>query len=459
MKLGSERGETPLISMDSGLASLLIRLEELAISPGFRVQRQVALMRFLRPYVSVGLADVLAPLPEELRLADLFIYGDLFPEDGQPSLVEQVRDTISSHVSNEERDWLDPIRHSYMDLLGIVSMGTPPGEPSLVLRSLGDGQEYRVPGGAWSQDRTAGEILLTRLIRRGDAAVVPEVALAMSGTVGRAVFESANQTRREMEANMGTFALGDWTEFAKQHGYILAWKVAEARMKLLLLAEARTRFCRPDGQPLLYAVAIYEHHDSHRLADGLSRLEGWKAEQAELGGAEGGAHAIRSWVRSFRAQGRTGGEQEMVVARITLTPMHLIVECDHGETLNTLKHQVAATFGFSLHFRGETVEVPGHDYPEIDLLDEGVPSRLVEIPQEEELRLLRILLESVYLDWADRPNAALGGESPRHVARHDDKRAALDALIKGLEREDLAARRTGQTGYDYSRLRAHVGLA
>jgi hypothetical protein len=32
-------------------------------------------------------------------------------------------------------------------------------------------------------------------------------------------------------------------------------------------------------------------------------------------------------------------------------------------------------------------------------------------------------------------------------------------LIEGLEREDLAARRTGQTGYDYSRLRAHVGLA
>ena len=459
MKLGSERAETPLLSMDRALTSLLVRLEDLAISPEFRVQRQVALMRFLQPYANVGLAGVLAPLPEELRLADLFIYGDVLPGDGQPSLVEQIRDTISSHVSNEEREWLDPIRHSYMDLLEIVSIGALPAERRVLLRSMGDGQEYRVPGGVWSQERTAGEILLTRLIRRGGQAVVPEVALAMSRPVGQAVYESANQARREMEANMGAFALGDWTEFAKQHGYILAWKVAEARMTLMLLAEARTRFCRPDGQPLLYAVAIYEHHDSRRLADGLTRLEGWKPEQVEPGGAEGGAQAIRSWVRAVHARGPTGGEQEMVVARITLTPMHLIVESDHGETLNTLKHQVAAIFGFSLHFRGEIVEAPGHDDPEIDLLDEDVASRLVTIPQEEELRLLRGLLESVYLDWADRPNAALGGESPRHVARQDDKRAALSALIKTIEEEDLAFRRTGQRGYDYGRLRAHVGLA
>ena len=31
-------------------------------------------------------------------------------------------------------------------------------------------------------------------------------------------------------------------------------------------------------------------------------------------------------------------------------------------------------------------------------------------------------------------------------------------LIEALERNDLAARRTGETGYEYNRLRAHVGL-
>jgi hypothetical protein len=460
MKLGNERTDTPLLSaMDPGLAALLIRLEDLAMGPEFRVQRQVALMRYLQPYASVGVAEVLGPLPEELRLADLFIYGDLFPEDGQPTLVEQVRDTVSSHVSNEERAWLDSVRHSYLDLLEIRAReaGRPNG--ILLLRSLGDGQEFRVSGGEWSRGRIEGQILLTRLIRRAGEAVVPDVALAMSRTVGLAVFESANQTRRQMEASQGTFALGDWQEFAKQYGYILAWKVAEVRLKLLLLADVRTRFCRPDGQPLLYAVAIYEHHEPRVLAEGLSRLEGWQSEPIELPGNGTDRQQAKAWVRTARFPDRSGSEAQAVTARIILTPTQLIVECDQDETLNAVKHQLAATFGFSLHFRGETTEVPRHDYPEVDLLKEDVPLRLVAIPQDEELRLLRGLLESMYLDWADRPNTALGGDTPRQVARHGEQRSKLEALIKDLEREDLAFRRTGQRGYDYDRLRAHLGLA
>ncbi len=461
MKLGSEQAEAPSLSaMDPGLAALLLRFDDLAMGPQFRVQRQIALMRFLQPYASPGLAEVLAPLPAELRLADLYIYADHFPEDGQPTLVEQVRDTISSHVSNEEREWLDPVRHSYMDLLEIrAEEGTAGPDAILLLRSLGDGQEFRVPAGRWSRGRVAGQILLTRLIRRRGEAVVPDVAVAMSGKVGRAVFESANQTRRHMEASQGTFALGDWSEFAKQYGYVLAWKVAEARMKLLLLADVRTRFCLEDGRPLLYAVAIYEHREPHRLAEGLSRLEGWQEESKETAGDGVVQPTIVSHVKIARFPRRSGGDAPMVLARIVLTPTQLMVECEQGELLNAVKHQLAATFGFSLHFRGETTEVPQHDYPEVDLLQDEVPSRLVEIPQEEERRLLRELLESVYLDWADRPHTALGGESPRHVARHPEQRAKLESLLAELEQEDLAFRRTGQRGYDYDRLRAQVGLS
>jgi hypothetical protein len=39
-----------------------------------------------------------------------------------------------------------------------------------------------------------------------------------------------------------------------------------------------------------------------------------------------------------------------------------------------------------------------------------------------------------------------------------DGRAKVAALIESLEREDPAARRMGKPGYDYGRLRAHVGL-
>lgn len=460
MKLGNERTETPLLSaLDPGLAALLLRFEDLAMSPQFRVQRQIALMRFLQPYASPGLAEVLAPLPEELRLADLYIYADHFPEDGQPTLVEQVRDTISAHVSTEEREWLDPVRHSYMDLLEIRAREANGPTPTLLLTSLGDGRDFCVPAGMWSQGRVVGQILLTRLIRRGTEAVVPNVAVAMSGKVGRAVFESTNQTRRQMEASQGTFALGEWTEFAKQYGYVLAWKVAEARMKLLLLADVQTRFCRADGQPLLYAVALYEHREPRLLAEGLARLEGWQEEPLESAIDAPGRPKRTSWVRKGRFPSPSGGEAPMALARIVLTPTQLLVECEQEEMLNAVKHQLASTFGFSIHFRGETTEVPQHEYPEVDLLQEEIGSRVVPIPPDEEFRLLRGLLESVYLDWADRPHTALGGDSPRHMARQPDERAKVDALIAELEQEDVALRRTGQRGYDYGRLRARVGLA
>jgi hypothetical protein len=459
MKLESEHMEPPLASVTApGLAALLLRLEDLAMGPQFRVQRQVALMRYLQPYASPGLGEALGPMPVELRLADLFIYADWFPEDGQPSLVEQVRDTISTHVSNEEREWLDPVRHSYMDLMEIRAHEGAGPLSTLQLTSLGDGQEFRVAGGAWSRGRVPGQVLMTRLIRRGSEAAVPDAALAMSATVGRAVFDSANQTRRQMEASQGTFALGDWPEFAKQYGYVLAWKVAEARMKRLLLAELRTSFLQPDGAPLLYAVALYDHHEPRTLAEGLSRLEGWRRESTESSGGESGRPHPASWVRRVRLPTRSAADEPAVIARIVVTPTQLIVECDREEALNAVKHELASTFGFSLHFRGETTEVPQHDSPEVDLLKEDVAPRVVTIARDEELRLLRDLAESVYLDWADRPHTALGGETPRHVARHGEQRAKLAALIADLEREDVAARRTGQPGYDYSRLRAQVGL-
>jgi hypothetical protein len=40
----------------------------------------------------------------------------------------------------------------------------------------------------------------------------------------------------------------------------------------------------------------------------------------------------------------------------------------------------------------------------------------------------------------------------------EDGRARVAALIDTLQRDDPAVRRTGRAGYDYSRLRAQVGL-
>ena len=96
----------------------------------------------------------------------------IFPTDGHPSLVEQVRDTITEHVPEEERIWLDPVRHSYMDLLQVVEIDQEKQPPRLLLQSLGDQQQFHVP---YSEKPLVqkGHVILTRLIRGPSGTYLP----------------------------------------------------------------------------------------------------------------------------------------------------------------------------------------------------------------------------------------------------------------------------------------------
>nr|MBI3614827.1 hypothetical protein [Nitrospirota bacterium] len=435
------------VPLDPSLASLFVRLDALAREPGFQLQRATALGQALRPYAEYAQVIPIAPLPEEQALAHLYLYADYFPTDGQLSLVEQVRDMIEVHVPQEERGWLDPLRHSYMDLLEILSIEGTPG--TLALRSLGDKKEFTVEAGRFGATLKPGQVLLTRLIRLPDRSVLPGTALVLSALVARSIYGGADEWRRAMEAQSGTFALGDWQEFAKCYGHILLWQVAQARLGTLILADERVQFRTARGEPLLYAVALYDHHEYRFLAQQL-------AEQPDLRPDE---RASRTDSRAVWIQQESDDQgRAAVVARLTLTPTQLIVEADAQARLDSLKHVLASTFGFSLHFRGESVQPPNHELPAMDLLMETPPCRSLAVPLEEEQRLLNNFLESIYLEWAERPAPALGGQTPRHAAANQQQREPVAALIDQLEREDLARRRTGKPGYDYNRLRAHVGL-
>ncbi|MBM4121262.1 MAG: hypothetical protein FJ249_01540 [Nitrospira sp.] len=465
----SENGRTPPMHIDASLQALYDRLEALSLEPGFLAQRQLALSRALRPYAEYRQRLPLQPFPEEAALAVLYLYADFYPEDGQFSLVEQVRDLIEVHVPEQERAWLDPLHHSYMDLLTMTAADAA----LLTLRSLGDGREFTVAAGAFGPQVTVGQVLLTRLIRLPGRTVPAGAAVVLSAASGQAIYEAANDWRREMEAGSGSFDLGEWQEFAKRYGYTLLWQVAQARLAALIRTDDRVAYCAPNGQLFLYALALYEHHEFRFLSEGLSQMEGIEAESGdtETGGRGDAAipasplrpipvsasappspqPAIRTWVH--RAQGGA------VVARLTLTPSELVVECDSAERLDALKHRLASSFGYALHFRGESTTVPAHDLPlMMDLTkDEAAPAPVI-VSTEEEHRLLSSFLESIYLEWTDRPSPILGGQTPRHTAASPKTSGQVADLIAQLERNDLARRRTGKAGYDYNRLRAHVGL-
>lgn len=454
MKLANEQNIGVSTPLPPQLKSVIARLERLSFAPQFSVQRDLALGRALEIYLSTSATVPQRPLKQEVHLAELFLYADFYPEDGQLTLIEQLREVITEHIPEGERRWLDPLKYSYMDLVEILRSS----DSELVLRSLGDGRVYRVHLDRPDLKVRVGHVLLTRLVRRpGDPeteeATIAGSALILSAEDAKTLYEATGEYRREMEITAASFELGDWPEFAKRFGHILLWNFARLRIAALVDAVVNIHYVTGDSQPYLYAIALYEHREFTHLRDSLSDLSGFRPGQA-TGPATIGEpdRSARTW--TMAASGESAASR--IAARLTLTATQLMVECDSRERLNAVKHALAAAYGFSLHFRGDTVTPPKKEVTAGELAADQPLT--VRITPEEDRALLNNFLETTYLEWADQESPALGGETPRHAAASEAGREKVAAVIAGMEREDLGLHRTGTWAFDYNKLRAHVGL-
>ncbi|MGH7183894.1 MAG: hypothetical protein ACREJN_18215 [Nitrospiraceae bacterium] len=456
MKLANEVTAGLRVPLAPSLDAVTTRLDSLSLEPRMAAQRQIALALALQPYLERGGGAPLSPLPEETELADLLLYADFYPQDGQLTLIEQLRDIITEHIPQEEREWLDPLKHSYLDLVEFLSADGQ--ERRLVFRSIGSARVYRVPDGEFSKGLRRGQVLLTRLIREpGDVewerAVIAGAAIILSNEDGKGLLNATLDYRRQVEISSGSFELGDWAEFAKRYGHVLLWTFARMRLAALLDAVVSIRYVVKGGQPYLYALALYDHREFGYMGDMLAGLEGFEREEAVSSGD--GASSSKKALH-FVQRGAGGALKSPVVARLILTATQLWAECDSQERLDAVKHKLAATFGFSLHFRGETYTPPPRQIKESELAVEEPLTLLMSA--EEDRVLLSRFLETLYLEWAERACPSLGDHMPRHVAASAAGRAQVAVLIGDMERHDPGVRRTGHAAFDYNKLRAHVGL-
>ena len=455
MKLANERVVGRSVPVTKELDIILMRLDRLSMTPGFAQQRRIAFTRALQVYVELGSQAPLSPLPEEVGLADLLLYADFYPEDGQLTLIEQLRDVITEHIPEEERVWLDPLKHSYMDLVELLPQEI--GKERRNLRSIGNGRVYEVPADSLGSDAESGQVLFTRLVREpGDPesplAVPAGPVLMLSAEDARALYETTGEERREMEVVGGSFELGDWQEFAKRFGHLLLRNFARMRLAALVEAVSEIRYRTTAGAPYFYVMALYEHHEFTFIAGGMAELAGWK-EEAPVRSA--GATASGK-LRRFVQGNNEAAAGASLTARVTVTATELFLECDSRERLDTVKHSLAAAFGFSLHFRGEAVQPPMRQVTQAEL--SAAEPLTVVVTDEEDRTLMNAFLETVYLEWADRESPAVGGETPRHVMTTQSGRTQVAALIDEMERNDFGLLRTGVAAFDYNKLRAHVGL-
>lgn len=456
MKLASETTAGLRVSLAPSLEALLGRLESLSLEPGFAAQAQIALRLALKPYFEGGAGALMSPLQQETELANLLLYADFYPQDGQLTLIEQLRDVITEHIPQEEREWLDPLKRSSLDLVEFLSVDEQ--DQRLLFRSLGNERVYRVPDGDFRKELQPGQVLLTRLIREpGDVewerAVIAGAAIALSNEDAKALLNATLDYRRQVEISAGSFELGDWPEFAKRYGHVLLWTFARMRFAALVDAVHNIHYMTEGQQPYLYALALYDHAEYGYIAEMLAGLEGLEPESVAPSTEEIPASKAP---RHFVQRGAYGGLESVVVARLILSGTQLWVECDSRERLDAMKHKLAAMFGFSFHFRGETYAPPPRRLKESELAVEE-PVTLV-ISTAEDRALLNGFLETIYLEWAEQDCPALGNHMPRHVAMSAAGCKQVADLIADIERTDAGMRRVGQAAFDYNKLRAHVGL-
>jgi hypothetical protein len=457
MNLANEQAAGFFVPIDVSLEAVLARLDALSQQPEFLLQRELGLARALKPYVQEDAGGALPALPQESELAKLSLYCDFYPEDGQLTLIEQLRDVITEHIPDEERVWLDPLKHSYIDLLQLAT--APVSHEPLTLRSLGDGTTFILPYEDFAMDLSDRQVLLTRVIRdpkrpASGHAVWAGCGLMLSSSEGKALYENTRDWERRMEMSSGELVLGEWQEFTKRYGYVLLWMFAEMRMNTLIDAVRHIQYRTPNGEPYLYAIALYDHHERRFFAEGLSGMEEWhlalSATQGEKDtkASPGGA---TQWIQ------KTESPNGMVLAaRLTLTSSQLTVECDSRDRMNDIKHRLAAAFGFSLHFRGETLAPPSYRVT-LEELRSNQPVTAV-VSNEDDRAMLQAFLEKAYLEWSDQSHRLLGGQTPRHAAASPATREGVEGLIAEMEATDPGLRRGGKKAYDYNILRGHVGL-
>jgi hypothetical protein len=222
------------------------------------------------------------------------------------------------------------------------------------------------------------------------------------------------------------------------------------RVAALVDAVAHIQYRTSNGDAYLYAIALYDHHGYGTFSEGLSTMKEWHAEP-EGHSIERSTAKPLIWIQTWDAP-----QKSQIVARLTLTSSQLILECDSRNRLVDIKHQLAAAFGFALHFREETLIPPFHDV-KLEELESDQPTSVI-ISNEEDRALLEAFLEKAYLEWSDQPHGMLQGVTPRHAARVPAGRDVVARLITEMEASDLGVRRGGKRAYDYNVLRGHVGL-
>jgi hypothetical protein len=397
---------------------------------GFAVERFGE--RWVQEVEHVGDAEKLPDLIIPWAVYDLGVEGK--------TAAQWYREAFGNRLSKSEQAWLAAQEDAWLSMWEVVGVD-PGGGVSLEDQLTGENRD--VVDVKASQSLTLRDVILARVVDYEEKSLLcgvhprPLPPLA----AGEALKRMRGWLRRKRRVPVERLR-----QPASAGKLMQCWDDA-------VEARDRERGTPPslqntDGDPLLLTSDRFEFDPGKgtEIEKRLAALEG--AEPPEAGEKD----RCYMFTRRSKSSGRGGNT---VIGQVVIRNGAVLAKTNSVERADALRARVEEACGDLIRFRARD-----HSDPLVTLgaggayLGAGDPSD--DIADEDRVNIMREFKESYYAGWLDEPVPALAGKTPRQATRTKSDRKRLELLLK--EHENGEARLPQEERFDFSRLRAELGL-
>jgi hypothetical protein len=194
----------------------------------------------------------------------------------------------------------------------------------------------------------------------------------------------------------------------------------------------------PEGDPLIFAKAIFDVRDRERVIKTL-------ASSRDLVAHEDGTYG---WLEEK-------GTFQRSLGALVLENDRLVLETTSLRRAERAKEFLQGLLGDAVRFRVATYEDVGQA---LKRMPDPAGKKEPDIPPEVQAEIVGQFYEKHYREWMDKPVPALGNRTPRHAATLKTVRPKLIALLKDMESRSERERRAGKTAYDFGWMWKELGV-
>lgn len=316
------------------------------------------------------------------------------------------------------------------------------------IKDLFDGNEIFVNDIRSSRQMTRWDIGALRVIKTLGKFYLSGAACLLPATCRADMIRFGNESflRFKMEKPNAI-----WQDFFKEHGYTF---INFAFMKATEIPKIVT----PEGDPILFAKAIYKVRDYDKAVNALYEildLEIVESNKDEIHFklvAEIKDHYIHEGSIKFETSlvSDAGDPQFRSMGDMTINNNQIILDCLSEKRLE-LGKDILKTLGDSIEFISESKQHP--DLSGRKNEDEKGITRQDEIDEPLSEMLRKKFLEDHYRRWVDMPIGSLGGMTPREASKTQEGREKLKEVLKVVENAEERRHKAGELSYDVNKLR------